>query len=263
MKKVTHLLLTFQKKRMIKKRKIWKIKVIILFLGILPSFTSYFIKFFESSIFRSSEISIWYIMYIIITFILIYIISGQRTLTIGVVAASLLAISVVFVGGFISYIRSGFSTAAIQLYSPHYVIILLNTMAVLPISIALLNAIPILDFEINLLNRFCGVTRFEKNVLIGTRIFNHIIYNVFPNILIVMREEKKYNQLTVEYLIKDTFLNKMSKVLDYFKNRTLKYFYLLLTLLINSIEFIPLWAIEINKLPSKKEMRNGKRKGSN
>ena len=131
-------------------------------------------------------------------------------------------------------------------------------MAVLPISIALISAIPIREFEINLLNSFNGVSKFEKDLLIGTRIFNHIIYTVFPDILLVRSEENKRNEMTIEFVIEDTFLRKMTKIVGFIKKKVLEYFYLLLTLLINSIEFIPLWAIEISELPSKKEFKNGK-----
>lgn len=241
-----------------KKRKIWRIKLVILLLVILPSFTTYFIKLFNSPMFSSTEIPIWYLIYIAITFIIVYLISGRKTLLIGIVTASLLAISVVFAGGLISYIRAGFSSEAIPLYSQHYVIILLNTMAVVPISIALISAIPIQEYETNLLNSYKGVTSFEKKILIGTRIFNHIIYTVLPNIVLIWREEKNINKLTIEYVIEDTFLRKLKKVLDIIKKKILEYSYLLLTLLINSIEFIPLWAIEINNLPSRKEVRNAK-----
>lgn len=243
---------------MFKNRKLWQIKLLILLFGILPSFTTYFIELFNSPIFNSSDIPIWYLMYIIITFLIIYFVSGKKTLLIGIATASALAISVVFVGGFIAYTRSGFSTEAIPLYSQHYIIILLNTMAVLPISIALISAIPIREYEFALLNKFYGVSGFEKNILIGTRIFNNIIYTVFPNIVLIRREENKSNELTIEFVAEDAFFGKMSKVIEFIKRKILEYFYLLLTILINSIEFIPLWAIEISKLPSKKELNNEK-----
>ena len=240
----------------------WKIKVLVLLLALLPSFTTFFINYFNISLFEKADISIWYIIYIFISFFIIWLLSGSKVLQIGLVTAATLSISVVFAGGLISYVRSGFSSDAILLYSDHYLIVLLNTLAIVPITIAFVSSIPIREYENNLLQEFNGISGFEKRLLIATRIFNHIVYTVLPKIIFIKREENNAHEMSFEDFVEDTILRKLGNSLFLLNKKMLEYINLLLTLLVESIEFIPLWAVEINELPTKKSFKNERKKES-
>lgn len=155
-------------------------------------------------------------------------------------------------GGLVSYIFSGFSTKDILIYSDHYIKLLFNTLAILPITIAFVSAIPIREFENNLLQECKGVSSFEKKMLISSRIFNHIIYIVIPKLLQIKKEENNLNEITFEDFIEDSFLSNLSNISLLIKKKIQEFINLLIILVVESLEFIPLWSIEINELPNNK-----------
>ena len=171
---------------------------------------------------------------------------------------SLLSISVVFIGSFIACLRifPKFSNDEIFHYSQHYLSLLITLLTVVPMAIAVISALPFKKYELLLLNQMRGVSMCERILLMGVRVFNHVCLTIIPNIILVRREEKLRGiQLSIDEVLDDAFLEKGKK----FKQKLIKFSLEMINIGLASIclslEYIPLWALEISNLPSKKTLK--------
>ncbi|UCG08950.1 MAG: hypothetical protein JSV83_10005 [Desulfobacterales bacterium] len=221
-----------------------------------PAFIGYPVVLFDSELL--SGLTYGWVVYFFLVHAIILAINGTRFYANILAVAALISMPVVFVGGFISYIifLLGFGyTSGQSAYSPHYVSVCVTMLTVIPLALSLVGLVPFQRFEHQLLQQRAGVSKLEKCILMFLRVFNHIVYFVIPNILETIREERHYRKwMIVERM-------RSSKPLGRNEIRGIKYKILtLITDMIQlavegicaSIQYIPLWAVEISRLSDKK-----------
>jgi len=233
----------------------WKLKFIILLLICLPGFTDYFVRKFSGPIMPG--LTHWDIIYFFLVFVTVLIVSGRTILIFSISAVALISVSVVFTGGLIAFLRilKGFSVEKIYEYSPHYVSLLVRLFSVVPIAIAVVATIPVREYECVLLKRMTGVSTFERIILMVSRVLSHVIYTVLPTIVQIMKEERYARKA---YPVKEMLEDSVMKSTK-FRRRVSRVIAEILTIGVSficcSLEYIPLWAQEISRLPSRKEFK--------
>ena len=237
----------------------WKIKFFILMIVSLPAFVGYPVVIFDAEII--SGLTYGWAAYFFIANLVIIVIHGSRFHANILAVAALIAMPVVFVGGTIAFLifLLGLGYDAGQAaYSPHYVSVCITMLTVIPLALSLIGVVPFQRFEHKLLQSSTGVSRLEKCILMFLRVFNHIVFFVIPNILETMREEGHYRQW-----LKNEKLSfgesRGAKKTRGIKSRILLLIQEMVQLAVDSIcasiQFIPLWAIEISQLPNKHRIK--------
>jgi len=235
---------------------IWILKSFLFAIVFMPSFTLYFNHNFNEEIIKG--LTYWKLLYCSIAILTVYILTGSRVLILCLTAVSLLSISVIFFGSIISCLInfSSISNNYIFSYSPRYISLLINMYTVVPLAIAFMSILPFKEYENYLLRRFKGISLFEKILLIITRVFNHIIYYVAPNILRVIKEEKRNNDIYYSAnLVEEATVKNYQSIRLKFRKLLIVFFDLSLCSICFSIEYVPLWVLEISNLPSKKKFK--------
>jgi hypothetical protein len=235
----------------------WKLKFLFLVILAIPAFVGYPVTKFDAELLAG--LSTGWIGYFLGVNGLILIIVGQAFWINAVAIAALITLPVVYVGGTVSYLiylaGMGYESGQ-SAYSPHYLSLCVTMLTVIPLALSLIAVVPFHEFEHHLLQHDKGVSKMEKFFLMFLRVFNHIVYFVIPNIIETMREEGQY-----KYRVKNTVTGPAQSS-EGGLVRTLK---LKVTGLIRdmiqlgvegicaSIQYIPLWAVEISQLPGKRE----------
>ena len=179
---------------------------------------------------------------------------GRRRYARILTAAVLVTVPVVASGACISFVVSLFDAdvwnAQIK-YSAHYLGLCVTMLTVVPIALGLVATIPLQVFEQQLLQNRKGVTMGQKRLLMALRVFNHIVYYVIPNILEVVREER-------QFLTGDDGMDRSKG-----KHGVSQRVALVMRRMTHvagegicaSVQYIPLWAAEIARLPAVDESR--------
>jgi len=233
----------------------WKIKFFLLMIIAVPAFVGYPVVIFDSEII--SGLTYGWAAYFFLVNITIFVIHGGRFYANILAVAALISMPVVFVGGTIAFLifLLGLGYDAGQAaYSPHYVSVSITMLTVIPLALSLIGVVPFQRFEQRLLQNDAGVSKLEKCILMFLRVFNHIVYFVIPNILETVREEGHYRSWIKNAgrpsgdpeSAKNSWVIK-SKILTLIKEMV----QLAVESICASIQFIPLWAVEISQLPTK------------
>jgi hypothetical protein len=240
----------------------WRLKFALLLILSLPAFVGYPVVLFDAELIAG--LTYGWICYFFIANTAILIINGGRYYANILAVTALVTIPVVFVGGFISYLifLLGFGYTAGQIdYSPHYVSICITMLTVIPLALCLISIIPFQRFEQKLLQNKSGISKFEKSMIMFLRVFNHIVYFVIPNILETIREERQNKRQMQNGMRAQSDSSKKPK----FRNLSVEWSLLIKNMIqlgvdsiCASIQYIPLWAVEISQLPNKE--RNRKRR---
>ena len=234
----------------------WKIKFILLAIISVPAFIGYPVVLFDSELL--SGLTYGWVVYFFLVHAIIPAINGTRFYANVLAVAALISMPVVFVGGFICYLifLLGIGYASGQsAYSPHYVSVCVTMLTVIPLSLSMVGVVPFQRFEHKLLQHRAGVTKREKGILMFLRVFNHIIYFVIPDILETIREERHYRKwMATEVKTSSQFSG--SRGILQIKNKILTLKTGMIQLAVEgicaSIQYIPLWAVEISRLSDKK-----------
>ena len=233
----------------------WKIKFFILIILAVPAFVGYPVVVFDSEII--SGLTHGWIAYFFLVNIAILSIHG-RQFYVGILAVTaLISMPVVFVGGAIAYLIHllglGYDAGQVA-YSPHYVSVCITMLTVIPLALSMMAVVPFQRFEQKLLQNRNGVSKPEKCILMFLRVFNHIVYFVIPNILETIREEGHYRKYLKNEKLSAAYPagGKKGRAIKF---RLLYLIQEMVQLAVESIcasiQFIPLWALEISQLPSK------------
>jgi len=241
----------------------WKLIALLLVVLLMPSFIGFPITALNSHFvfgwtdqLKATGPSDGKVLYMFTVLLFILILKGRRILGLGITAAALVSLSIVFAGGTVAFIKSkiGLCHAPGEYqYTPYYLERLINILAVVPVTIAIFMTIPFFKFETSILSSSRGVTLRRKALLMIVRVINHIRYSVITDVLSILREEKqnqdKWGEVGSYFAEavqkKDTTLSKaLLRVL-----RT--NLFIAASVIAASIEFIPLWAVEISSLPRK------------
>jgi hypothetical protein len=233
----------------------WKIKFLILAILAVPAFVGYPVVVFDSEII--SGLTHGWSAYFFLVNIAIMSIHGRQFYAGILAVAALISMPVIFVGGTIAYLIHllglGYEAGQVA-YSPHYVSVCITMLTVIPLALSLMAVVPFQRFEHKLLQNENGVSKPEKCILMFLRVFNHIVYFVIPNILETIREEGHYKKYIKNEKLSadDPAGGKKARII---KSRLLYLIQEMVQLAVESIcasiQFIPLWALEISQLPNK------------
>jgi hypothetical protein len=235
----------------------WKLKLSLFVILSVPAFSGYPLNLVDSEII--SGITKGWILYFILINSSILVVNGKRFFENTVAIASLIALPVVFLGAAISYMiyLSGLGYAdGPSAYSAHYVSLCITMLTVIPLALTMIAVVPFHEFEQNLLKSGSGVSKPQRFVLMFLRVFNHIIYSVIPNIIETLREERHYNQWAGRELMLESDLSLSDRgrsIHPKLKNLTREMVQLAVEGICASIQYIPLWAVEISQLPDRKK----------
>ena len=233
----------------------WKLKFLTLMIIGVPAFTGYPVASFEAEIFPG--ITYGWVIYFLVVNLFILIITGKQFFPNVVTIAVLIAMPVVFVGAGISYLifLSGLGyPSGPAAYSAHYVSLCITMLTVIPLALSLVAVIPFQDFEQGMLNTTTGVSKIEKWFLMFLRVFNHIVFFVIPTILETMREEAQYKKW-VDSSLKASSTVSIRGKLQLLGRRLTGLIKMMIQVGVEgicaSIQYIPLWAVEISQLPGR------------
>jgi hypothetical protein len=234
----------------------WKLKFILLAVLSVPTFAGYPLVIFKTE--AIPGLTYAWIAYFFAVNLFILTLAGPQFFSKVIAVAALISMPVVFVGGSISYLffLSGLSYETGQsVYSTHYVSLCLTMLTVIPLALSMVAVIPFQQFEYKLLQNAAGVSKIEKFILMFLRVFTHIVYFVIPNILESLREEGQYRRWVKDELDSDARSSGLQKLLS-LKRILVGLIAEMIQLRVEgicaSIQYIPLWAVEISQLPDKK-----------
>ena len=216
----------------------WRFRLAVLLVAGVPAFTGYPLSLFHAAVLPG--LSWAWIVYGLAVNLLVAFCAGTRIYGAIAAVAAMVALPVVFGGAAISFALwlspwgAGGGPAA---YSPHYVALCVTMLTVVPLALGLVVTLPMGALEQSLLKSQNGVSRLEKCLLMFLRVFNHILFVVIPNIIEVVREERRYDlsggrRPSVSALIREMVNLAIAGICA-------------------AVQFIPLWALEISQLPER------------
>jgi len=233
----------------------WKLKFLTLLIIAVPAFTGYPVASYETEILRG--ITYGWVVYFLVANLFILIITGRQFFPNVVMIAVLIAMPVVFGGAGISYLIFlfgwGYPSGPAE-YSAHYVSLCITMLTVIPLALSLVAIIPLQDVEQNMLNQTTGVSKIEKFILMFLRVFNHIVFFVIPNIIETMREESQYKKWVNSSLRSsspDPLPGKLRLLGQRLAGLIREMIQVGVEGICASIQYIPLWAVEISQLPGR------------
>lgn len=240
----------------------WKFKLLILSFLALPCFVGYPVTAVDAEIIAGVRWS--WVIYALLIHGAILLLTGPGFAEKAVTIAVLISTPVVFLGAGISFLLLPDAIGAARgpaTYSAHYVTLWLTMLTVIPLTLSLMALIPFHEFENTLLGRPDGVGRTQKYALMFLRVFNHIVYGVIPCILEVIREERHYrawlDRQSHQHL---TLVEKMQFRRQWVAALLRDMIHIGVEGICASIQYIPLWAVEISLLPAEIEIRRDRRK---
>ena len=227
----------------------------------VPAFVGYPVASFEIEIFTG--ITYGWVIYFLVVNAVVLIITGKQFYPNVLSIAALIVMPVVFVGACVSYLiflfELGYESGP-PVYSSHYVSLCITMLTVIPLALSMVAIIPFQDFEQILLKKNQGVSKIEKFALMFLRVFNHIVYFVIPNIVETMREEAQYKKWAESSLRLKT-KRSATDHLKWLKTRISGLIRDMVQVGVEgicaSIQYIPLWAVEISQLPGRSKSEFG------
>jgi len=238
----------------------WKLKFLILIIIAVPAFTGYPVASFETEIFPG--VTHGWVIYFLVVKLCILIITGKQFFPNVVTIAVLIAMPVVFVGAGISYLiflfGLGYPSGPAE-YSAHYVFLCITMLTVIPLALSLVAIIPFQDFEQGMLNTSNGVSKIEKWILMFLRVFNHIVFFVIPTIVETVREESRYKKWIDSSAKASSTTPVQGKIIllrRRFRSLIKDMTQIGIEGICASIQYIPLWAVEISQLPGRSKQKS-------
>jgi hypothetical protein len=232
----------------------WKLKFYLLLIVAIPAFSGILLKDSEQMIVPGLSLS--WLLYLFGVHLIVLSLMGIRRYGKITGIASLIILPVIFSGASLSYllwfIKSGHPSDAYG-FGAHYLSLLITMLTVIPLSLAIVAVLPFGSFEQHLLQRKNGVSSMEKRFLIAVRVFNHTVFDVLPNILEVLREESGQGSK-----FKESHENTNNYILKKIVRRPMKMILMMIQISVEgictTIQYIPLWAVEISQLPNRGEI---------
>jgi hypothetical protein len=231
----------------------WKFKFCLLLAIALPAFSGVLLKDFEQVVVPGLSWS-WF-LYLSGVHLIISILLGIHRYGKITGIASLITLPVVYSGASLSYIlwmiKGGQPDDAYR-FGAHYLALFVTMLTVIPLSLSMVAVLPFGSFEQQLLQRKNGVRPIEKQLLMAIRVFNHIVFDVLPNILEVLREESGYHDKILK-----SYNNNDKFILRAIFQRLMKMISMMIQIGVEGIctamQYIPLWAMEISQLPTRRK----------
>jgi len=234
----------------------WKVRFFLLAVVSIPAFTGYPVNTLNTPILPG--ITWGWVGYWLAAGSTILCILGGTHFSNAISVSALITLPVVFVGGTVSYLihLAGFGHPGDPaVYSAHYVSLCLTMLTVIPLALSLVAVIPFHEIEQNLLSSRMGISMPEKSLLMFLRVFNHVIYFVIPNIMEVMREEGRFRRTPGDRDNHDRETTDAGESgSSEAKLRALIRVMIRIGIegICAAMQYIPLWAVEISRLPGRK-----------
>lgn len=235
----------------------WQLKLLALIFVAIPAFIGFPLGLFNQPVIDG--LTLGWVGYWIITHVTLRLVLGPLVWTGCLAIAVAIMLPVVFGGAGISYLfyLAGLGDAVGPfIYSGHYVGLCITMLTVIPLANGLISLVPVHEVEKRLLMRSRGVYPMEKAALMFIRVFIHIVFFVIPDILEVVREERfKTSQIERNCQDIQNFFTKAISI-RYRIKRTLRMLvYLGVEGVCASIQYVPLWADEIARLPDRRSLK--------
>jgi hypothetical protein len=234
----------------------WKIKLVLLLLAAIPAFTGYPLNRFDALV--VAGITRAWAAYFLCANAVALALCGRRRYGRIVTAAVLVTVPVVASGGCISLAVTLFRPDpwnAQVAYSAHYLGLCITMLTVVPLALGLVATIPLQAFEQQLLQDRRYVSMNQKRLLMALRVFSHIVYYVIPNILEVVREERQFPAPGIS----DGRAQRRGGLFERAALIVRRMTYVAGEGICAAVQYIPLWAAEIARLPGGEDGQDQKR----
>jgi hypothetical protein len=234
----------------------WKFKFCILLIVALPAFSGLILEDFHQLAVAGLSWS-WFLYFAGVHLILFVLMGIQRYGKISGIA-SLIMLPVVFSGASLSYLlwflKEGQQTEVYR-FGAHYLALCITMLTVIPLSLSMVAVLPFGAFEQRLLQRKYGVSPMEKQLLMVMRVFNHIVFDVIPDILEVLREESGHGA-DLEARRNNKKDCAFKKIARFLAGLTTMMIQIGVEGICTAMQYIPLWAVEIAQLPTRKKNKH-------
>jgi hypothetical protein len=238
----------------------WKWRMAVLLFVAVPAFSGWPLDRPAPELVNG--LSLWTVGYwILVNFCLLGLVGAARY-QLFVAVAAMIALPVVFGGAAVSALLALTVAADAAITdSIRYTKLCLTMLTVIPLALGMVALLPVLQWENNLLRSSGGIGPFAKAALMFVRVFNHIIFFVIPNILEVMHEERQDLWRATRSQPQSARGLKTGNVDDTVRrfNRsraTLRFItYMCVEGICAAVQYIPLWAMEIAQLPTRRAKR--------
>jgi hypothetical protein len=217
----------------------WRARIAVLLVLAVPAFTGFPLDRLPQEIVAGIRWS-WVLYWLLVQVAVLWL-TGFAIYTRIAALTALVTVPVVYAGAAVSWVwlqlvpgPGGLAAAAI-----HYVRLCLNMLTVVPLALAMVVAVPFGSFERRLLMQAQGVSPLQKKALMALRVFNHIAFTVIPDILEVLREEQ-FGAAGNRPRFKDALRDVI---------------HLAVQGICAALQYIPLWAHEIARLPDRRPSR--------
>ncbi len=223
----------------------WQQRVVVLILAAVPALSGYPLTAAAGEILPGLT---WgWGAYFVAVHLLLALTTPSRLYGNILAASALITLPVVFGGAALSglmHLTGVGRPGGPQAYSPHYLALLTSMLTVIPLGLALVASIPFQILEQQVLTGENGISRAEKNLLMVLRVFNHIVHDVIPATLEVVREEwpRAPGAGQARRRPSPAGLIRMMTWLG-------------IAVICCAVQYIPLWAVEIARLPERRPRR--------
>ncbi len=236
----------------------WRLRIGILLLLAIPAFSGFPLDRVPLEIVAGIPWS-WVIYWLLVQ-AAIWILLGFPLYCRIAALAALITLPVVYAGAAISWVWLHLVPASDNLAatSIHYVRLCLNMLTVVPLALGMVVLVPLGSFERRLLTQTHGVTPMQKKALMALRVFNHIAFTVIPDILEVLREEQFGAGRFGSASKTKTAAGGIGRT-ALIREGVRDVIHLAVEGICAALQFIPLWAHEIARLPERKARRRHQR----
>ena len=226
-------------------RPAWPLNFSILVVIAVPAFSGYPLTLWTAEI--VAGITRAWVVYLGVVLIAIRWLLGARMFANVIAVAALVTVPVVFAGGTLSTLvrLAGFGLSDAGLMGSHYARLCVTMLSVIPLALALVAAVPFGSLESRLLMHPDGVTARQKNILMVLRVFNHIAFGVLPGTLEILREEGLTDGRRLRVQARRRGIKAVTA--DALNDMV----HLAVGTICAALQYIPLWANEIGRLPDR------------
>ena len=235
----------------------WPFGFFVLLLSAVPAFWGRTLDWIPGEI--VTGIAWGRVVYFGVIHLVILILLGRRWYANLLTLTTLVTLPVVYAGAAITWLGNalGLIDHSATATGIHYVQLGLTMFTVVPLALGLVAVIPFNSMERRLLLRQDGISLYQKKFLMVLRVFNHTVFFVIPSLLEVLREERSIIQkepLPADRAARRGYRRaRLKRTLDVVT-------YLAVESICAAVQFIPLWAYEIGRLPE--PLKKGTNPGS-
>lgn len=224
----------------------WPYNLILLVLSAVPALSGFPLNVWPAQIVAGVGWS--WTFYFSCVHLVSGLVLGRRLYGNIVALAALITLPVVYAGAAVSWagFLLGLSVTGPAAAGSHYVQLCLTMLTVVPLALALVSVVPFGRIEQGLLLSGEGVTPLQKKILMAMRVFSHIAFFVLPGTLEVLREEQSMTHWRREWKSgKTTRVSLLGRLPGQL---------VMLSVEITSaaLQYVPLWAHEIARLPDRR-----------